>query len=102
MRNGLKIVVLPGNYYAPYVLVGWLHCVGGDEFEMIGARCIRRFGTNQALAALAANGPARDTQLLEAAKRPEELHRLDIRRGIPCDPKAWEKHCPKPADWVDG
>ncbi len=100
MRPGLKIVSLPGGYY-PYVLVGWLRRVGGDEWEIVGARVVRRFGQNQALAGLAEKGPAKDTELLVASKKPESLHRLLIGRSIPCEPDKWAKECPKPKDWAE-
>lgn len=101
MRNGLKIFTERGGYY-PYVSIGWVRRVNGDEFEAIGARVIRRFGQNASLADLAANGPKRDTELLEAAKLPVELHRLTVGRVLQCAPEAWAEECPKPKNWVDG
>jgi len=100
VRDGLKIVSLPSGAYA-YILVGWLRRIVGDEYELIGSRCIRRFGRNRSLAELAKHGPYEDTQLLEAAVEPEELHRLLIRRALPCNEKAWTKECPRPVDWKE-
>jgi len=99
MRNGLKIFSLPGGYY-PFVLVGWLRRVEGDEYEVLGGRVIRRFGQSQALSSLAQKGPAKDTELL-AASPTETVHRLLIGRCIPCEPSAWAKECPKPKEWRD-
>lgn len=93
LKPGVKIVVLGGGTYS-YVLVGLLRQVDGDEWEIAGARCIRRFGSNAALADLAATGPKGDTKLLEESKQPEEIHRLLVRRAIPCDEAAWAKHLP--------
>lgn len=98
MKNGLRIVSIPGGYY-PYVLVGWLRRLQGDDWEISGARVIRRFGARQSLAGLASKGPARDTQLLEASAQPEDLHRLLINRSIRCDEAAWAKECPRPEGW---
>ncbi len=101
VREGLTIVTLPSGGSYPYVLVGWLRRVQGDEYELAGARCIKRFGQDQALASLAENGPwkpttSAGTKLLDAATQPELVHRLHIGRAIPCNKKAWAKWCPKP------
>lgn len=95
-----------GGYY-PYVLVGWVRRVAGDEYDVVGARCVRRFGESQALAGLAARGPLRErekqpTDLLEPAALPERIHRLLVRRCLPCDEKAWAKDCPRPEGWAAG
>ena len=100
MRDGLKIIVQPDGYY-PYVTVGWIRRVQGDEYESVGARVLRRFGSKQALARLAAEGPASDTELLVAAEIPEEVHRLGVSRSIPCNEAKWAEHCPKPKDWIE-
>lgn len=98
MREGLKIVVTPGNYWA-LTQVGWLRRVDGDEYELVGARTLRRVGDMVPLAELAASGPGKTIKLMPAAVEPEELHRLLIRRCIPASEDAWAKHCPKPAGW---
>lgn len=100
MREGLKIVVTPGNYWA-LTQIGWLRRVDGDEFELVGARVLRRVGDRVPLATLAAKGPGKTIHVEEAAQTPEELHRLTIRRCIPADVEAWAKHCPKPKNWKD-
>ncbi len=100
MRPGLKIISTPSGYY-PYVLVGWLRRVEGDEWEVVGARVIKRFGQSQALASLATKGPATDTQLLDAATEPEPIHRLQITRAIACDAKSWAKEVPRPKGWEE-
>jgi len=99
MKNGLKIFSVPGGYY-PFVLVGWLRRVEGDEYEVLGGRVVRRFGQSQALSSLAQKGPAKDTELL-AASPTETVHRLLIGRCIPCEPSEWVKECPKPKGWLD-
>ena len=103
MKQGLSIVAVVGGY-RPYVLVGWLRRAGGDEWEMHGARIIRRFGESQALAGLAAKGPysargKQPTELLEASVEPEAVHRLAVGRCIPCNVEAWAQACPRPAGW---
>jgi hypothetical protein len=99
LHNGLKIISVPSGYN-PYVIVGWLRRVDGDWWEMIGARVIRRFGTNIAMTTLAEKGPATDTQLLEASAQPEDYHRFGISRALRCNEEMWLKHCPKPKDWI--
>ena len=100
LKNGLRIVSIPGGYY-PYVLVGWLRRVAGDDWEMVSARVISRFGANQQLAVLAEKGPAKDTKLLEASTQPEDFHRLLINRSIRCNPESWAAACPRPLAWID-
>lgn len=100
MKNGLKIISTPSGAYC-YVRVGWLRRVDGDEFEIIGARVIRRFGTNAALSDIAETGPIKTTELLVASKYPEEVHRLQIERSITCNEQAWASECPKPEGWKD-
>ena len=62
----LCIVSIPSGYY-PYVLIGWAHRVEGLEWEIVGARVIRRFGRDVAITTLAHEGPQRGTELLPAA-----------------------------------
>ena len=99
MNEGLKILTYPSGGYYPYVFVGWLRRVGGDDYELVGARIIRRFGRDGALVNLAEKGPQSDTQLLDAAKHPEPVHRLLMGRVIQANAGAWKKECPKPKDW---
>ena len=98
MRNGLYVISIASGYY-PYVLVGWAARDDGDEYKIHGARVIRRFGKKKSLAWLAANGPAADTELLDAAVIPECIHRLHMQRPIPCVVEAWKKECPQPKEW---
>ena len=102
MREGLNIIVSPGGY-SPYVRIGWCRRVDGDEWIMIGARIIRRFGRNQQLVNLAAKGPVANktvagdnTDLLDAATEASPIHRLHAIRCEPANEKAWAKACPKP------
>lgn len=96
MHNGLAIVTTPGGSY-PYVRVGWLSHREGDVWELRNCRVIKRFGGSQSVAGLAANGPAKTTELLDSS--PIELvHALHMIRVIPADEKAWAKECPKPAE----
>ena len=93
MRSGLYIVCSPGGYY-PYVRVGWLSRDDG-LIRLRNCRVVRRFGTDAQLAEIAKTGPKSNTQLLAAAD--EEFTSVGlISRAIPCDPKAWREHCPKP------
>jgi len=95
MHTGLAIVTTPGGSY-PYVRIGWLSHREGDVWELRNCRVIKRFGGSQAVAGLAAKGPQRGTELLDAS--PVELvHALHMIRVIPADANAWAKECPKPA-----
>jgi hypothetical protein len=98
MRSGLKVIVTPGNYWA-LTQIGWLRRVDGDEYELVGARSLRRIGEQVPLATLAAKGPGKTIQVQPASEQPEELHRLTIRRCIPANEAAWAKECPRPKDW---
>jgi hypothetical protein len=99
MRDGLTIISIPSGYY-PYVLVGWVRRVTGDEYDVHGARVIKRFGRNNALATLAAKGPL-TAELLPAAEIPERVHRLLVTRAIPCAVAPWAKECPRPKGWEE-
>jgi len=102
MRNGLKIIQVPGRYAGWAVTrVGWLRRISGDEWEMIGARTIIRTGSPRPLDSLAADGPRKDHRLTDPAVAPEEIHRLVIRRSLPASVEAWAKHCPRPQNWID-
>jgi hypothetical protein len=100
MRDGLKIVVTPGSYWA-LTQIGWLRRLDGDEYELVGARTLRRVGAQVPLAQLAAEGPGDSIKVQPTAVEPEEIHRLLIRRSIPASESAWAKWCPKPAGWGD-
>jgi hypothetical protein len=96
--GALQIISVPAGSY-PYVLIGWAKRFGGDEYDIHGARIIKRFGNTAALSDLAENGPKKDTQLLMASVLPERINRIHVTRCIPCNPKAWKKECPRPKDW---
>jgi len=102
MRNGLKIIQVPGMYANLAVTrIGWLRRVSGDEWELTGARTIVRTGSSRTLDSLAAHGPKGDHRLTASAEGPEEIHRLVIRRSLPADVKAWAPYCPRPDGWTD-
>jgi hypothetical protein len=102
MRNGLKIIQVPGMYANLAVTrIGWLRRVSGDEWELIGASTIVRTGSPRSLDSLAAHGPKDDRRLTASAEAPEEIHRLVIRRSLPADVKAWAADCPRPDGWID-
>jgi len=98
MQTGLRVLSIGGAAYR-YLLVGWCKRREGDEWEVFNARCIRRQGTNWSEAELAEKGPIATTQL-NAMSKIEEIHRLHVRRSIPCVESVWEKECPKPENWV--
>jgi hypothetical protein len=98
MKNELVLVVIGGGY-GNIVKIGWAEVGPGDEVHLHGSRTIRRFGTGGVLALLAANGPLSSTQLLDAAVRPTEHHRLLLREIYPANPEAWSRECPCPAAW---
>jgi hypothetical protein len=101
MRNGLKIIQVPGRYGYSVTRIGWMRRVSGDEFELVNARTITRTGEPRTLASLAHDGPKRDHGLSDMDEGVEEVHRLVIRRSRPASEAAWIKHCPKPGNWVD-
>lgn len=92
--DGLYIVSVPSGY-DPYVQVGWLRHLGGDEWELVGGRVIRSFGSSHDLALIATNGPESDTKLLSASPS-QPVHRLHMHRLEPCSVEAWAKVCPRP------
>ena len=100
MREGLKVLVVPGSYWS-LTQIGWLRRIDGDEWELVDARVLRRVGGRVPLATLAAEGPGETIHVEKAAELPEEIHRLTIRRCIPANEKAWMEYCPKPTGWVE-
>lgn len=101
MKEGLKVVTIPGSYGYNLARVGWLKRITADEYELHGARTIIREGawSPEGLNQLAAEGPTKKYRLGKPDKLPEEVHRLTMRRCLPCDETAWEKECPRPKDW---
>jgi len=101
MREGLKIVQVPGRYGYSVTLVGWVRRVQGDEWEMLpGHYTVTRLSGRATLDELAERGPGTDHRLYGPARHPEELHRLLVRRPKPASEKAWPQ-CPKPDGWVE-
>lgn len=103
MRNGLKIIQVPGGYgYWAVTRIGWLRRVSGDEWVLLpGARSIIRTQGARNLDSLASDGPKKDHTLSDASVGPEEVHRLIIRRALPADEKTWAKLCPRPDGWTE-
>lgn len=99
MKNGLKVVQLPGRYWS-VTRVGWMRRVAGDEWELINACTIIRTGQSRTVASLADDGPLEDHRVSAPANGVEEVHRLVIRRSLQAA-DVWLKHCPKPVNWVD-
>jgi hypothetical protein len=102
MRDGLKIIVLPGSRYYNVVRIGWLRRVSGDEYELVNARTVVRTASYEAggLARLASHGIEKRYKLSTADEGVEEIHRLVIRRSMPATEKSWAKDCPKPKGWT--
>jgi hypothetical protein len=81
--------------------VGWLRRVGGDEWEIVGARSIRRTSGVRHIASLAEDGPQKDHEVGPVAKEPEPVHRLLIRRVVYANLKQWVELCERPKGWVE-
>lgn len=96
MQNGQLVIISQPSGYYPYVHVGWLKHVGGFEWELHGARIIRRFGNNIAITTLAVKGPQNGTELLPKSEEPESIFRPNVTRCIPANVEAWAKDCPCP------
>jgi hypothetical protein len=102
MRNGLKIIQVPGRYGWSVTRICWMRRISGDEYETLpGSRTIVRTGNQRTLASLASDGPKTDHTLSDPDGGTEEIHRLLIRRSLPANEKVWAKHCPRPKNWQD-
>lgn len=102
MRDGLKVLQLPGRYGYSVTKVGWIRRAGGDEWELLpGSVSVFRTQGRATLDQLASRGLGDDHGATEPAKLGEDLHRLVIRRSLPADEKAWLKLVPKPKGWKD-
>lgn len=103
MRDGLKVLQLPGRYGYAITLVGWVRRIVGDEYEMLNACVVARRGNYRldGLQRLASDGPKKQYDVTEASKQPEEIHRLMVWRCLPANEKAWAEHSPKPSNWVE-
>jgi len=106
MREGLVVMVSRGTYWG-LVRIGWLRNVAGDEWEMVNARTILRTGgydSEGLQKVVQCKGKLTGHRLGLMAREPEEIHRLQMVRPMRVpreDWGEWEKHVPKPADWVD-
>jgi len=95
MRDGLKILKLPG-YYGP-TRVGWVKRISGDEYVLLpGHRAVWRTSGSRLLEHIAADGPGKDHDMGEPSKVEDEINRLLVWRAIPADEKAWAKHVERP------
>jgi hypothetical protein len=99
VKEGLKIIQVPGRYYYKVTKVGWLRRASGDEFELVNACTIIRTSGSRHLDQLASDGPQKDHRVFEPARMPEDIHRLSILRCLQADPEAWPQ-CPRPKDWA--
>lgn len=103
MKDGLKILQLPGGYYGYSVTrVGWVRRLRGDDYELVGGRTMAREGqySIDGITKAAAKGP-KGYKLSVPDEMPEELHRLLIRRAVPANEKAWADACPRPTNWQE-
>lgn len=103
MKDGLKVIQVPGRFGYSVTLVGWVRRVNGDELELLNAVTVARTGTYRldGIQRLASEGPGkRGYDVTEPAKLPEELHRLLVRRSLPANEAAWQDYCPKPKGWL--
>lgn len=103
MKDGLKLIQVPGRYGYSVTLAGWLRRESGDEFTLHGAVTVARTGGYRmdGLQRLATEGPKKGYDVTEPAKAVEEVHRLLIRRSLVADEKAWAKACPRPDGWLE-
>lgn len=101
MKEGLVLVQLPGSYGYTVTRAGWLKRVSGDEFELHGPVTVWRTGQRNmaGLDVLASKGPRKDYRTSPPGEAVEYVHRLLIRRCLPCDSTKWEKECPRPKGW---
>lgn len=103
MKDGLKVIQVPGRFGYSVTLVGWVRRVNGDELELLNAVTVARTGTYRldGIQRLASEGPGkRGYEVTKPAKQPEELHRLLIRRSLTANEAAWQEHCPRPKGWL--
>jgi len=101
MRPGLKIIQVPGRYYAA-TLVGWVYRVHGDEYEIAAGAFPVAHKNGQpwrGLGWLAANGLGQDYQASgEPSEAVEEVNRVLVRRSLRANSKNWPE-CPRPKNW---
>ena len=99
VKEGLKIIQMPGRYYYKVTKVGWLKRIAGDEYELIGACTVVRTSGTRHLDELASDGPKKDHRVFKPSKAPEDIHRLSILRCLQADSESWPE-CPRPKDWA--
>jgi hypothetical protein len=101
MQDGLKIITLAGGYYGRSIVrIGWLRRITGDEYVLVYPATVLRTGNADygALDRIAVKGPGDTHKLTDLSDGVEEIHRLLVRRSIPCNAKAWANYCPKPKE----
>ena len=97
MREGLKLIKLPG-YYGP-VRVGWLRRIDGDNYELLaGSVLVIRTSGSRALAELAADGPLKDHKLTDKAGTAHDINEFRVWQAIDCG-DAWREFVPQPKEW---
>lgn len=97
MREGLKLIKLPG-YYGP-VRVGWLRRIEGDNYELLaGSVLVIRTSGSRALAELAADGPLKDHKLTDEAGTAHDVNEFRVWQAIDCG-DAWREYVPQPKEW---
>lgn len=108
MREGLKLIKLPG-YYGP-VRVGWLRRIDGDNYELLpGSVLVIRTSGSRALAELAADGPVdrsgehtnrpvQDHKLTDKAGTAHDVNEFRVWQAIDCG-DAWREFVPQPKEW---
>jgi hypothetical protein len=101
MRDGLKIIKLPGDYYGGPTRIAWVRRVAGDEYEIVAGSClVTRDSGKRLLEHIAADGPGDDHTVWPPAKLEAETNRFEVLQCFVASEKAWEKHCPRPKDWA--
>ncbi|MBA3843627.1 MAG: hypothetical protein H0X39_13630 [Actinobacteria bacterium] len=95
MRDGLKLIKLPGYYAA--TLIGYVRNVSGDEYVLLpGWRTVELTSGDRRLEDLAANGPKKDHKLYPPSLVEEEIHRFGPGRCIVANVEAWSEHVKAP------
>jgi hypothetical protein len=102
MKRGLKLIQVAGRYGYGVTLVGYQDRTAGDEYTLApGYVSVSRVSGSRTLGELAADGPKKDHRVAETGGVVEELHRLQIRRALVANEKAWAEYVKKPKGWVE-
>lgn len=105
MKPGLYLFGVPSGGSVCVLRVGWLRKVKDgdfDEYECLNQVAPRRNGDyTTALTDAALKGPPKNWNILDPFPTPCPTLRIHIFHPLPCDEKAWSKHCPKPKDWEE-